>query len=151
VKKESSAVLGQDGFFDVSKLLHCGVYALLRRGEVVYIGKSKQPLTRLYAHANARGKRLPKPVGYRTERFGIVFDAMWFRPCMLGQLDALEVEMIRVYQPRHNVKDKPKRTMGPGYEIPEDVRELLAQIAIELPPSRDTFSAQLGRYMVRRL
>lgn len=97
------------GFIDVSKILHCGVYALLMKGEVVYIGQSKQPLQRLCVHMNYRKRKYPKPMGYRTVKVGIDFDAVWFRPCMLAELDSVEIAMIKKYQPKHNVKHKPPK------------------------------------------
>jgi len=35
------------GFFEYFKLMHCGVYALVKKGQVVYVGKSKQPMMRI--------------------------------------------------------------------------------------------------------
>ncbi len=112
----------EDGFVNISFTLHCAVYALRKRRVVVYVGKSKKPLTRLYSHVNARGK-FPQ-VGVKK----ISFDEIWIRPCMLSELDALEVEMIRKYQPRYNVKH---RAPTP---IPDDIRALLATIHIEPTP-----------------
>lgn len=136
-------------FLDISKLLHCGVYALLRKGEVVYVGKSKKPLVRLYAHYNAQGKRVPRQVGNNNVKQGIVFDGIWFIPCMLGQLDILEVHFIRKYQPKHNVKDKPKVPIA----IPEEIKELLKQLVVitNLPPVQEILVAPRGPYIVRRL
>lgn len=139
----------QHGFMNVSKLLHCGVYALVRRKEVVYVGKSRRPLVRLYAHVNARGKKLPWKAGYNKEYTGIHFDEVWFLPCMLGQLDTLEVHFIKMYMPKHNTKDKPRHLAEPGLKpakvpamimpIPEDIKELLRQMIVinDLPPLED--------------
>lgn len=99
--------MDMDGFLDYSDVLHCGVYALVQGEEVVYVGKSKAPLMRIYSHANAQGKLGPWRAGYKHRKTGFRFDGIWFRPCMLRELDALEVEMIQKYRPRHNVKDKP--------------------------------------------
>ncbi len=117
-----------EGFVDVSFMLHCAVYALRKRRTVVYVGQTKKPLTRLYSHMNARGKKEPWKAGYKTQKTGFSFDEIWIRPCMLSELDALEVEMIRKYQPRYNVKH---RAPTP---IPEDIRALLATIHIEPTP-----------------
>jgi len=46
------------GFLNISKLMHCGVYALVKKGQVVYVGKSKQPMMRIYTHVRNRGKKL---------------------------------------------------------------------------------------------
>lgn len=115
-----------EGFVDVSFMLHCAVYALLKRGEVVYVGQSKKPLTRLYSHAHARGRKSPWKPGYREQTVGFQFDKIWIRPCMLAELDRIEAEMIKKYQPRHNVKGKPR----PIPEIP-----LMELIGMALPPA----------------
>ncbi len=101
-------------------LLHCGVYALVRRGEVVYVGKTKKLWVRLYNHCNERGKVLPKRSGVK----GLGFDDIWVWPCMLGQLDTLEVHLIQKYVPKHNVKDKP----NPVIPIPDEIKALLAHV-----------------------
>ncbi len=50
----------EHGFMDVTKLIHCGVYALVRKEEVVYVGKSKQPLMRIHTHVLNRGKLIKR-------------------------------------------------------------------------------------------
>lgn len=126
-------------------LLHCGVYALVRRGTVVYVGKSKKLWIRLYAHCNARGKMLPLPVGYNTQKRGVNFDDIWVWPCMLGQLDTLEVHLIRKYVPKYNVKDKP----NPVIPIPEDIRAILKQMITitGLPPLEDRPKVYIRRLL----
>src|SRR5882762_7478218 len=106
------------GVVSFHALLHCGVYALLRRGEVVYVGKSKKLWIRLYNHCNNRGKVLYLPPGYTTPKKGIQFDDIWVWPCMLGQLDSLEVCLIQKYVPKYNVKDVPRPIMP----IPEEIK-----------------------------
>jgi len=131
-------------FLDVSKLLHCGVYALLRRGEVVYVGKSTKPLIRLYTHFRNRGKQLTKGItGPCVDGKGINFDGVWFLPCMLGQMDTLENHMIRKYLPRHNTKGKPPLA------IPEDIKVLLAQMITitGLPPLEDRPKVYIRRML----
>lgn len=116
-------------------LLHCGVYALVRKGEVVYIGMTRKLWIRLYAHCNARGKPLPQKAGQNRNGNGITFDDIWVWPCMLGQLDSLEVHLIQKYMPRYNVKDKPRPVMP----IPDDIKAILAQMVVikDLPPMED--------------
>jgi len=98
-----------EGFVNASALMHCGVYALVYKDEVVYIGQSRQPLQRLATHINYRKRKYPKPMGYRQVKVGINFDRIWFRPCMLRELDDLEIAMIKKYQPRHNQKHAPPK------------------------------------------
>jgi len=105
-------------------LLHCGCYALVRKGEVVYVGMTRRLWVRLYAHCNARGKPLTQKVGQNRKGNGIGFDDIWVWPCMLGQLDVLEVHLIRKYTPKYNVKDKPV----PILPIPDDIKALLANV-----------------------
>lgn len=92
---------------DVSEILGVGVYALLRRDVVVYVGKSKSLYARVYAHramANraARGKSIPDWLPTK----GFVFDAVWVQPCSLERLDSLEAEMIDLYKPKFNLAHK---------------------------------------------
>lgn len=96
------------GFTNASEILRSGVYILVYRGTVIYVGKSKAMLTRIYTHRNIylskrRGKAevpwwLPVP--------GIQFDEVHIRPCPLAQLDELEQSMIELYKPKYNVQMK---------------------------------------------
>lgn len=89
-----------------------GVYLLLSRGVVVYIGQSKVLLRRIYTHANRwnrlqlEGVKKSKLAILRGEKV-ISFDAAWAMPCKLGDLNRLEAEMIAKYDPKHNVLLKP--------------------------------------------
>lgn len=90
-------------FQDVSSLLRAGVYALARRGIVIYVGKSKSLYARVYAHKHfanraAKGRTIPDWLPIK----GLVFDQVFIRPCSLESLDALEREMINLYKPRYN-------------------------------------------------
>lgn len=92
-----------EDFVDVSVLLGPGVYALVRRGVVIYVGKSKSVYQRVYAHRTtaqraARGKPIPTWLPIK----GFVFDQVFVRPCALADLDACEAEMIERYKPRFN-------------------------------------------------
>lgn len=119
-----------EGFVDVSFLLHCAVYALLRKGEVVYVGQSKRPMTRIYSHVHKRGKLSPWKPGIRERKVGFAFDGIWVRPCMLSELDGLEQEMIRKYQPKHN------KNYNGILKIPVELRTLIENMPIYpiLPP-----------------
>lgn len=92
-----------DGFSDVSEILLPGVYALVKRGVVIYVGKSKSLYQRIYAHRTtaarkARGNPIPSWLPIK----GFVFDQVFVRTCRLEELDALEREMINTYKPRFN-------------------------------------------------
>ena len=92
-----------DGFTDVSDVLRAGVYALVKAGVVIYVGKSKSLYQRIYAHRHtaknaAKGKPIPSWLPIK----GFVFDQVFVCPCRLEDLDQLEAEMINRYKPRYN-------------------------------------------------
>lgn len=93
------------GFDDLSILLRPAVYALYYKGELVYIGQSKQLLTRLYQHKNnyLRSRR-DKPVQPHTSAKAIHFDAVKAIPVERGLLDRVERELIDKFKPRYNVQ-----------------------------------------------
>lgn len=90
-----------EGFANVSAMLLGGVYALVHRGNVVYVGKSKVMLGRVYTHRSAWGRKSQKAVGLKPVK-GILFDAVWVRPCASDAIDELEARMINLYKPRYN-------------------------------------------------
>ena len=92
-----------DGFADISQILRAGVYALIKRGVVIYVGKSKSLYARIYTHKHfanrgAKGQKLPDWLPIK----GIQFDEVHIRPCRLEDLDRLERDMIELYKPRYN-------------------------------------------------
>ena len=86
-----------EGFVDVSAILQSGIYALVRKGEVVYVGQSKVMVARVYNHRLAWGKR--KLTGKAR---GIVFDSVWMMPVHVDRLDEVEYDMIQRYRPTLN-------------------------------------------------
>ena len=120
-----------EGFREITELLHCAVYALVSRREVVYIGKTKQPWQRLYAHVTARGRSYRPQVGARQVKKGIKFDQLFIHPCMLAELDLLELDMIAKYRPKHNVLGMPH---VPSAEMDKIIADILAAQALVLPP-----------------
>jgi len=98
-----------EGFTDASLLLRSGIYALCKRGTVIYIGKSKSLYARIYAHRNlanrsARGQR--PPAWFPASLRGIVFDQVFIRYVHIDSLDAVETEMINLYKPKFNISLK---------------------------------------------
>src|SRR6266702_42664 len=98
------------GFTNASVLLGSGVYALCFASEVVYVGKAKRLLTRIYSHRSAwerkrKGVRLPPNVKV------IPFSSFFVRPCDESDMDRLEREMIAKYKPKHNEMLIPKRRL----------------------------------------
>src|ERR1700690_3635629 len=77
-----------EGFIDVSAILRCGVYALVREGIIVYIGQSKKPLARVAAHRSNWGRK-STPAWMPASLRGVLFDSVHILPCRVEQLDAL--------------------------------------------------------------
>ncbi|MDE2022102.1 MAG: GIY-YIG nuclease family protein [Patescibacteria group bacterium] len=95
------------GFQDVTTLLRSGIYILVRRGVVIYVGKSKSLYSRIYTHKHfanrgAKGKPLPSWLPVK----GIQFDEVHIRYCHIDDLDRLEAEMINLYKPHYNTNLK---------------------------------------------
>jgi excinuclease UvrABC nuclease subunit len=116
------------GFLDMSVLLDSGIYVLLDRGRVVYIGQSKLMLRRMYEHALAKGKLARWAPGRGKVRFR--FDEVFVRPCQIHELDRLEAELIAQYAPKYNLIPKA------GAPMPEVIREMIAAV----PPAELGFS-----------
>lgn len=98
------------GFTDASEMLKGGCYALVYRREVVYIGKAKRMLNRVYAHLSIwSSKRRGKTPSWLPID-GIYFDEVHIRYCHPDQIDELERSLIELYKPRLNTRLK---TLGP--------------------------------------
>src|SRR5438270_14040848 len=95
-----------EGFTDVSQVLRSGVYILLHRGVVIYIGKSKTMLNRIYTHRSMWGAKARGKVPSWMPVKGILFDEVFIRPCALDVIDQLELEMINLYKPKFNTRLK---------------------------------------------
>lgn len=138
---------------DVSKLLHCGVYCLLQRGKVVYVGKSKNPIRRLRDHMQNRNCEMPDgrhrggggSAGPTYNGRGIKFDGIWFVPCMLGQLDTIEAVLIKKHLPKYNIKGMPRQP------IPLEIRELLREMGWVTGMASVEPTAPQRTYITRRL
>lgn len=88
-------------FHNISEILRSGVYALVHKGKVVYIGKSKSMLGRIYTHRAQLGKKTyPWMKDFAR---GMVFDEVHIRPCHVDALDDLEAKMISLYKPKYNI------------------------------------------------
>lgn len=91
-----------EGFVDATALLRPGVYALLYAGVVVYVGQSKVPLNRVYAHRSLRSRKAPAWLPIK----GMLFDEVQVLPCPADRLDEVERALIDLYKPKYNVKLK---------------------------------------------
>ena len=99
--------LAIEGFEDVTTLLRSGIYILVKRGVVIYVGKSKSLYSRIYTHKHfanrgAKGKAVPSWLPVK----GMQFDEVHIRYCHVDQLDALEYETINKYKPHYNTNLK---------------------------------------------
>ena len=96
-----------EGFTDVSQILSAGVYALAKRGMIIYVGKAKNLYSRIYTHKHfanrgAKGQKIPSWLPIR----GFVFDQVFVFPCRVDLLDSVEAEMVNKYKPKYNVSLK---------------------------------------------
>ena len=96
-----------EGFIDCSQMMRGGVYLLKHRGEVVYIGKAKCFLSRIYSHRSMwskarKGEKVPSWLGDMCK--GIIFDQIHLRPCAPEIADRLERELIALHKPKHNIQ-----------------------------------------------
>lgn len=102
-----SAAQRRGGLRAVEGLFGAGVYALTMAGEIVYVGKAKVLIQRLYSHWNTQcrwrsGKELP-------DRFKLIeFTGVRILPCNLMELDLLERQMIARYRPKQNKRLVPE-------------------------------------------
>lgn len=106
VGKGGAEAMELEGFTDASAFLRSGVYALCKKGQVIYVGKSKAMIARVNAHRRAYADR-KKRESWVTEVLGIPglhFDEVHVLPCPLHLLDALERQMIDKYKPRYNIQ-----------------------------------------------
>ena len=99
-----------EGFEDGSAMLKSGVYALCKKGSVIYVGKSKSMIGRINAHRRAWiDKRKGKSESWIANALGIpglMFDEIHIRPTPLHLLDHVEREMIDLYKPHYNMQLK---------------------------------------------
>lgn len=92
-----------DGFTDITHSLKCGVYALAYQGRIIYVGKSKSMLGRIYSHRTAKNKKnLPSWFPIK----GLTFDEVHVHPCHPDRVDELEYKLVNQYKPRYNTQLK---------------------------------------------
>jgi hypothetical protein len=108
------------GFVEISAMLRQGVYLLVHHDVVVYVGKGKVMLGRLYMHRVAWGKKSRKAITSVIPPKGMLFDRVFVQPCRNDEIDELEQSLIKKYQPRYNIQHKTT--------IPADMTGLVARI-----------------------
>lgn len=107
-----------EGFINVSAILRCGVYALVRDGVVVYVGQSKKPLARISAHRSNWGRKA-MPAWMPASLRGVLFDECHVLPCKVEQLDALERALIELYKPKYNIAHKTNAPVSITHLFPQ--------------------------------
>lgn len=101
--EESVSALALEGAEDCSAILRAGVYALVKNGTVIYVGKSKSVYQRVYAHrSTAMRARRGKPIPTWLPLKGFVFDRVFVWSCALEELDRLEADKVNLYKPKYN-------------------------------------------------
>ena len=95
-----------EGFIEVSTILRSGVYILVHRGVVIYVGQSKTMLSRIYTHRSMWGQKARRKVPDWMPVKGILFDEVFVCPCPLDKLDEFELDMINLYKPKFNIRLK---------------------------------------------
>ena len=86
-----------DGFSDVSGLLGGGVFLLLAKGEVVFVGRASSG-TLLAKIAHARSKDRPKWLPR------IIFDQVLIRKVHPDQINDVYFTLIAEHEPRYNAE-----------------------------------------------
>lgn len=129
-----------EAFVDVSTILRAGVYALCAKGKVLYVGKSRAMLGRIYTHRNLwlskrKGRKIPE---WLTPVKGIHFDEVHIRPCMLEDLDTLECQMIDKYKPKLN-------------ELLKTQEKITAPISVVINGVALTLNETIGASVIRRV
>ena len=103
-----NSILAAEGFKELpSTTAPAGVYVLLRGDEVLYVGQSINVYQRVAQHYNAKRR------GYRKKLAGVTpfdlriraipYDRILIRPCLVAELDRIELGYIHRYKPRFNI------------------------------------------------
>ena len=122
-----------EGFTNISEALRCGIYALVMKGKVIYIGKSKCMLVRIYSHRNAKSKKGSLPSWFPIK--GIAFDEVHVQPCHPDMLDKLEFDMINLYKPRLNTNLKNNLAINIPHTLRVGDIEILVAAQAPIHPS----------------
>lgn len=144
----ATTLLGRDAG-DLTAYFGPGVYVLGDRDVVVYAGKAKRLITRLYTHRAVleRYRRTGQKKDFLTRV--IPFTQAVGCPCREDELDKLERELIALYRPKYNTNLVPKISLAQsGFDIskikitfgslvnPTGLRRLCAAAAPEQPRLR---------------
>lgn len=88
-----------DGWTDVSEVLRRGIYMLLHRGKVVYIGKARLPLAFIASHRELANRK--QETAWVPAR-GITFDQVLVKEFSANRIDIELADLLAIYNPKHN-------------------------------------------------
>lgn len=125
------------GFVNFGGARCCAVYALLARGEVIYVGQSKNVYCRIAQHVVRRdGPKYSAPrVTGAVKSVKYDFDQVFVRFCAKEELDKLELELIDKFNPKYNVIGRRQVEGIPRVNIRELTEKLGFQWNQQLPSS----------------
>lgn len=124
------------GAADCSWLIRPSIYFLLYQGMVVYIGQSRMPIQRIYAHRSTWGKKKSdewRRMG-KTPVKAVIFDEVFLLKTAMEDLDRVEREMIQKHRPKYNVQHN--RGVAIPLELQSLISELMSAPAPAPPPVR---------------
>lgn len=93
------------GFTNISDALCAGIYMLVAKERVIYIGKSRKMISRIDTHRRIYKDKRSAKLSWLTENLnipGVLFDEVHIMRCRVEDLDRLERELIDVYRPPLN-------------------------------------------------
>jgi excinuclease UvrABC nuclease subunit len=122
-----------EGFIDVTPVLRCGVYALVRDGVVVYVGQGKKMIARVEAHRSNWGRK-STPAWMPVSLRGVLFDNVYVFPCRVEDLDRIEAAMIDLYKPKFNIKLKAPTPLT-AQQLSVSVGEFSVPLNFRPPPT----------------
>lgn len=128
-----------EGFINVSAVMRCGVYALVREGTVVYVGQGKRMVARIEAHRSNWGRK-SVPAWMPVSLRGVLFDDVYVFPCRVEDLDRVERAMIDLYKPKFNIKLKDPT---PITQQPLTLRMGEVSVPINHQPRRQGFERRI--------
>jgi hypothetical protein len=98
-------LLSRDGFVNLPGVGTAAIYVLVWGERIVYVGQSTNVFARICSHRNRllRYKKGKKSYNRNDWDRVIHFDRVWVRFCAKDELDYLELEMIRKYNPEVNI------------------------------------------------
>lgn len=101
----------------------------------MYIGAAKVPLRRIYVHRGIMESKLRRGRGWRGAR-AMIFDEVRIRSCPLGEMLALERELIQKHTPKYNIIHNPKPHKWADASMPVTLTVGRTKLVIGAKPQR---------------